>query len=185
MVVQANKNKFLYDLREEQGDGVLAPLLNLEEVDDVLDPATVRHFLRLGLAAPDHAVEPALRHAHMPPGEQVVNHGHLREKLDVLEGSSDAHRGDIVGPGAHDRRALPADVTLLRAIHLADGVEDRGLAGPVRTDDREQLAGVHVEGHVADGGHTAEPQRDVFDFEDGISHRAVSSAQDNQRLRRL
>ena len=62
--------------------------------------------------------------------------------------------------------ALPADVARLRAVHLADGVEDRRLAGAVGADDGEQLGRAGRENDTSlMASHAAEPQPDLVDLE--------------------
>jgi hypothetical protein len=110
--------------------------------------------------------------------EDVVEHGEVREQLDVLEGAGDAERGDPVGPHAHDRLALPADVALLGLVHLVDAVEDGRLPGAVGADDGEQLAGVDGEADVVEGGDAPEGEPDRVELEQGLRH-------DNHRFLRL
>ena len=105
----------------------------------------------------------------MSAEQQVVEHRHLREQLDVLERAGDAQGGDLVRAQTLDAAALPADVADLGDVHLADGVEDRGLAGAVGADDREQLAAVDAERDVVDRQHPAEAQLDVVELEQGQS----------------
>jgi hypothetical protein len=94
-------------------------------------------------------------HPDVAAGEDVVEHRHVREEGDVLEGAGDAQLGGLVGLHPHDRLALPADVALLGPVHLVDAVEDRRLAGAVGADDREQLALVDVERHPVDRLHAS------------------------------
>src|SRR6185437_14601671 len=46
-----------------------------------------------------------------------------------------------------------------------DGVEGRSLARAVRTDEREHLSFLDVEGHALNGGHAAEADRQAIDRE--------------------
>ena len=67
--------------------------------------------------------------------------------------------GDVVAeehdpPGARLRRA-------------GDQIEQRGLAGAVRADQAEHLAGAHLEAHLIDGGQRAEPLGGAVDPQHG------------------
>ena len=140
-------------------------------------------------------------HPHVATEQQVVDHRHLREQLDVLERAGDAEGGNPVGPDPFDALAAPADVADLRDVHLADGVEDRRLAGAVGPDDGEQLAVGDGERHVVDRHHAAEAQLDRIDLQQpvGVSVRVLvgpprrhgrcedvgGATHDSQRFRRL
>ena len=76
----------------------------------------------------------------MAAGHDVVEHAHVREQLDVLEGAGDAEPGDRARRQAGDVLAAEADAALA-AVDAADAVEGAGLAGAVGADQREQLAG--------------------------------------------
>ena len=177
----------LLDAVGEQGDRILAPLFDLEEVDDVLDPLAVGQLLAPGRTEPHRAGEERAVHPYVATEQQVVDHGHLREQLDVLERAGDAEGGDPVGTDPLDALALPADVTDLGDVDLADGVEDRCLAGTVGPDDREQLAMSDGERHVVDRHHAAEAQLNPIDLQQphvvGCVVRQL--AHDSQRFRRL
>ena len=155
----------------KQRNGGLAESFDLEEVDDVFAPAAVLHLLFLRCAEPHCTGEPRTLHAHMSTGEQVVDHGHVREEFDVLERAGNSHCGDLVRTLTHDRVAVPANVALLGAIHLRQRVEDRRLASAVRANDREQLTLVDMKTDVVDGGHATETQRDVLYFKKMFAHR--------------
>jgi hypothetical protein len=58
------------------------------------------------------------------------------------------------------------DRAVLRAVDAVQHVEDRRLAGAVRADDREELAGGDVEGHAVEGLDAAEAELDVLDLEE-------------------
>ena len=76
----------------------------------------------------------------MAAGQQIVQHRHLRKQFAVLEGARDAEPRDLVRRAAGDVLAAEAD-RAAAAIDAADAVEHAGLAGAVRADQREQLAG--------------------------------------------
>src|SRR5208283_1529736 len=69
-------------------------------------------------------------------------------------------------------RCQPGDVlaaephgTILRRIDARDQVEQRGLARPIGTDDRENQPERNAEADVAHGAHAAEGDRQTLDLE--------------------
>ena len=122
---------------EELEAGARAPLAGVED----------------GAAADQTEVAPSLElHSH----PRVLEHGQLGKDAGDLEGARDAapaargggERGDVVAAeehAAHGRRQEPRDQ-----------VEQRGLAGTVRADDRAQLTGLDREADAVDGLQGAE-----------------------------
>ena len=66
-----------------------------------------------------------------------------------------------------DVLAAEADATLA-AVDAADAIEHAGLAGAVRSDQCEQLAGRDLERHAVEHGEAAEAQGQALDRE--LSH---------------
>ncbi len=64
---------------------------------------------------------------------------------DILGKAAHAIADDLVGLHLHQVPAVAADGPCDRLIHAGDAVEDRGLAGAVGSDDREDLALFHGE----------------------------------------
>ena len=68
----------------------------------------------------------------------------------------------------------PVDVTTVKFdaarewVKPGDQVVDRGLTGPVRTGDAENLALFNREAQIIDGDQFAELLGDMVDFQDGI-----------------
>ena len=131
--------------------------------------------------APDHRFPAAV--ADVAAEQDVVQDREVGEQFDVLEGPGDAPGRDLVGPQAHDRLALPADVAFLRVVHLIEAVEDRRLPGAVRADDGEQLPGGDREAHAVEGGEAPEDEADAVDLEQRPFSGCVGH--DSHRLRRL
>ena len=186
----------------QQRHRMLAPALDLEEVDDVLDFAAVLELFAFGSAHPQRSGQKRAAHADVAACQQVVEHCHLWEKLDVLEGSRHSQLRHPVGADSHDRVAAPQDVARLGAVDLRDRIEDGGLPGAVGADDGVELPGPDLERHRIDGCDPAEAQRDLVHFEQrrGLGPRIVhgggfdggfdggghnSGGHDSQRLRRL
>ena len=107
------------------------------------------------------------------PDEKVLQHRRLVEQLDVLEGPRDPQRGDLVRRARQDALALEAYVALGGVVEPRDQVEDRRLAGPVRPDQREDLALLDGERNLVDRHDAAEAQGDVVDLEQAHRMRSV------------
>src|SRR5581483_6727089 len=69
------------------------------------------------------------------------------------------------------QQALPVEheVARLRTVDARDDVEERRLAGAVRPDEPDDLAGLRLDGYVVERHDPAEPPRDVLDRQE--SHR--------------
>jgi hypothetical protein len=96
----------------------------------------------------------------MPAEHQVVEQGEMREQPEVLEGAGDPQPGGFGRASPDELHAVQAERALLGPVDLVDAVEDRRLARPIGSDDGEQLAGLHGEAHVGQGGHAPELQGD-------------------------
>ncbi len=105
----------------------------------------------------------------MPPDHDVVEHAHVLEQREVLEGAADAEPGPGVGIERGD--VLPAIEQLAfgRPVAARDAVDDRGLAGAVGADDREQLAVVDAKTDIGERTHATEAQRHPAHFQ-SVSH---------------
>ena len=76
----------------------LAHRLQVEEVDDLLDLAAMRELLAPRAGEPiERAGEEIVAQQVMAPDHDVVEHGHMVEQREVLEGAADAERGARVG----------------------------------------------------------------------------------------
>ena len=153
----------------EAAGRLLAQILQLEELDQLLDPGAVRHLLALRHAPIDDRRQHSGAHPHVAAEHDVVEHGHAAEQSDVLKGAGDAERGDARGPDPGHVPALEPDRAGIRPVEAADDVEHRGLAGAVRADDRGQPAAAHLERHVLDRAHAAEMLRDAEDREQRLA----------------
>src|SRR2546430_3182891 len=117
----------------------MAIALELDELDDALDRLAVAHFLAPNRPQKQHLGKGIGVNARVAPGQEIVEHRHLREQFAVLEGAGKAEPGDLV-------RLAPRDVTVakpdlaLAVVDAAHAIEHAGLAGAVRTDQRKQLA---------------------------------------------
>src|SRR5262249_49113978 len=90
-----------------------------------------------------------------------------REHIGFLRNVAEPAPDDGVGRVAADWRAVEAYLTAPRRQQARDGLEERGLAGPVGADDRDDLAGRHAEGDSAQDLVIAVPCTEGVDLEQG------------------
>jgi hypothetical protein len=109
--------------------------------------------------------------------QDVVDDGLVLEDREVLEGAGDAEAREGVRRQSREILPVKKDLAAGWPEHRADQVEQRGLAGAVRSDQAADLARFDLEAHVLDRGQTAEAFGDADDIE--------KSSHDSHRLRRL
>ena len=181
----------LLDAVGQQADGALAVGLDLEEVDDLLDGRAVGQLLLERPADERQRAEHPVAHVGVAAEHEVVEHGQVGEQLDVLERARHAQAGDLVRLLADQVVAVEGHAAFLRLVDARQHVEDRGLAGAIGADDREELALADLEADAVDRGDAREPQHDVADVDDrravaGVDGRFRGGAgHDSHRLRRL
>ncbi|MDT4853426.1 hypothetical protein FQZ97_876910 [compost metagenome] len=97
-----------------------------------------------------------LRHVHAEGN--VLSHGHVREKCIVLE-----HEADAAVAHRYVGRILIAeiDVAAIGEFEARDHPQDRRLAGTGRTEQRNKLAALNLQGDVLDGAEGLESLDDV------------------------
>src|SRR5213594_47284 len=87
------------------------------------------------------------------PGERAHHHvvadGESRERPQLLERARDTPAAHVVGGEAREGASVESHHARIGVIEAADDLEERRLAGPVRADDADQLACLHLEGDVA------------------------------------
>src|SRR6185369_9084193 len=76
-----------------------------------------------------------------------------------LKGTGEAKPGDLVGLHARDVMVLEPHPAAGRRMNAADEVDERGLAGAVRSDQADDLALVDGQAHAIDRVEPAEPPR--------------------------
>ena len=113
-------------------------------------------FLLLRKPPVDKRRQNARLHVHMPAEHDVVEHRHAGEEGDVLKRARDPERGDLRWTGTGDVLGRKDDRTGIGPVKAADHVEKRRLAGAVRPDDRDELAGADRERDRLDRPHAAE-----------------------------
>jgi len=91
--------------------------------------------------------------------EEVFDDAHAGEELGMLEGAGNTGACNGVRPVAGDGVAVKQDLAARGAVQPADTVEHARLAGAVRADQGEQLAGPRLEGYVLQDLQSAESER--------------------------
>ena len=135
---------------------LLAQVLQLQELDDLLARRAVADLLALRQAPVQHAAQHARAHAHVAAEHEVVEHGQAAEQRDVLERARDAQRRNRARALAGDVAAFQGDAPAVGPVEAGDHVEQRGLAGAVGADDREDAALGDVDRHAIDRDDAAE-----------------------------
>src|SRR5216684_5233863 len=105
----------------------------------------------------------------MPPDHDVVEHAHMMKQREVLEGAADAEPGPCVGIERGDVAAAIEQMAFGRPVAARDAVDDRGLAGPVGGDNREQFTVVHAKTDVGERTYATEAQSYPTHFQ-GVFH---------------
>ena len=99
--------------------------------------------------------------------QHVVEHGQAREQAGDLERARHAERGAAVALPAGDVLAEQQHLPGARRKNAGDQVEQRGLAGAVRPDDRLAVAGHDLERDAAHGMKAAKALGQPLQFKDG------------------
>src|SRR5881394_1335260 len=107
----------------------------------------------LGLAAAnpgelDRVRDDVAGRARVAADADVVEHRQIGKQRDVLEGAADADFSDAVRRPRQDAGAFHQDVAGAWLIESGETIEQRRLAGAVRSDQAEDGALVHVEGYA-------------------------------------
>ena len=89
-------------------------------------------------------------------GEDVFQHGHAPEELDILEGAGEPQAGPAIGGQAHHFRASQPDFAGAGGQQAINQVEAGGLAGAVGADQPDDLSRRHRKGDVGQGLHAPE-----------------------------
>ena len=149
----------------EVADAVAPHGLKLQKVDDALYLFPVLDLPRL-LASPiQAATQNAPGHVSVTPQHQIVEHAHVLEQLDVLEGAGDAQPGDAVrrktvdpmlGTGLVGQRDGP----LLSPVQPAQAVQKACLARTVGADQRLKRATAEGDADVLERRHPTEVERE-------------------------
>src|SRR4051812_27495700 len=149
---------------------LLAPGLDLEEVDDLLDAFALVDLLAAPRAVVDAACEGSGLLVQVAADEQVVEDAHAAEERDVLEGARDAHPRPRRRPQPRHVLSGEDHAPALGPVDPADAVEQAGLARAVRADDGGDGAARNGKAHVLQRADAAEAQAELRNFEEGRHH---------------
>src|ERR1700678_2933004 len=94
----------------------------------------------------------------------VLAHTHGREQGDVLERPGNAERGEFMPAAARKWPAVEHDRSRARIIETGNAIEERRLAGAVRTDQAADRPAGDLEGDIVERGHAAESDRHPLDL---------------------
>ena len=120
-------------------------------------------------------ITPDLR-AAVAAQRHVLQHRHLGNHLHVLEGARDAQPRDGARALAADGLAAPVHRAARQRQHAGDQVEERGLAGAVGADQRDDVAAVQVEADVVDGHQPAELLAHRLHVQQALAARRLGAA---------
>jgi hypothetical protein len=112
--------------------------------------------------------------AAVHPDEDVLDGAHLREETDVLEGASDAERRDRVRRQVGDLRPVEHDRARRGLVDARQLVEERGLPGAVRPDQRHDRAARNDEVDVVGGDQPAELLAELRDLDEVVGRHQSS-----------
>src|ERR1700689_201769 len=102
----------------------------------------------------------------MPAAHHILQHGHVVEQLQVLEGPPDAQTRHVARQECLDFPIFEAHHTFVQRQITADQIEHRGFAGTVWADQRGDGTWLNREAHVADSKQAAERARDAHYFQE-------------------
>ena len=145
-------------------DRLLADLLDFQKIDNLfLDVTAQVHFFTPGFAEINAAGQNARAKMDMPAQLDIVQHRHVGEQLHILKSSRYAQRGYFVGFEVGDVATFKYDAAAFRLVKTVDAVEQAGLAGPVRPDDRKNLTMLYGRTHAVQRFQPAKAQMKIFD----------------------
>ena len=159
-------------------DDRIADLLDLQKFYDFLHLLARGDLLGAGATEEQRGLQHARFHMDMAADEDVVDDRAGLEQGQILEGAADAERREARGPLQRDVGAFEQNVPAGRSQHAADEIEERRLAGAVRSDHAANLAAGDVEAHVGNSAQAAEGARYGVEAEQRRGH-------DSHLLRRL
>jgi hypothetical protein len=157
----------LLGTERQAGHHGVGDAVEVEIADDLVDL-----LVEFGFAAADPAEiqrvgDDVAVGAGMGADPDVVEHREIGEKCHVLKGAADADFGDLVGRARQDALAFHQNVAGAGLIEPGEAVEERRLAGAVRSDQAEDRALVHVERHTVQRDDAAEHDADVANRKQG------------------
>src|SRR5712671_1427016 len=111
--------------------------------------------------AQDGADHARLR-AAVPADHHVLEGRKVGEQADVLEGARNSRPRDLIGPQPADVASIEQKKSLVRRVDSGEQIEQRRLAGAVRTDEAVDLGARDRKGNAVERVDAAEALRDAF-----------------------
>src|SRR4029077_14070589 len=93
----------------------------------------------------------------------VLQDRERREQRQVLERPGHTDAGDLVGTQRQQVLTVEGDVALARLVETTDAVEQRGLAGTVRSDEGADVPLLDLEAQPIERDDTTEADAQIFD----------------------
>src|ERR1700738_1992896 len=154
----------------------LADRLNLQKIDNLLDPVPMLDLLCQRRAVTQHLPQKAPAHLQGAASHDIVERAHSLEQCDVLKGARDAATGRLerLHPGASP--SLEGDGAMIRMIEAVDDIEHRGFAGAVRSDDGANFTLPDVKRNIRQRFHAAKRQRYALDLKQDFVRARCSHA---------
>jgi hypothetical protein len=104
------------------------------------------NFLQSGL----EGLFPFLSRERVGPEGQILEHGKRGKELPAFGNERDASGDNLVWVEGLDLPIKEEDSSFPRTKESGDGIQEGGFSGPVRSDEDDDLAGVDVEGDIAE-----------------------------------
>ena len=134
----------------------------VEQVDQVVDPGSLGGGRPVERARGEEvAPQPAALVADPVAEDHVLADREAHEQLELLEGPGEPEARALRRRRAGDLASTEEDVAGLGSEQPREHVEQRGLAGAVRSDEPDDAGGRDHEAHVADRDEPAEAHGDV------------------------
>src|SRR5213592_1000302 len=154
----------------QRGYHAVAVAREAKEIKHLVGARRCAGFVRADPGQAQAITDRAAAHDRVLSDQEVLQCRHAPTELHVLERPGDAKADDLVRPSAGDVAVLETDGPALGLVEPADAVEDRGLPRSVRSDEPDDLAGVHRKVDAVDGDQASEVDREPRDLEERPAH---------------
>src|ERR1019366_2592058 len=92
----------------------------------------------------------------MLPYQHILKDSHIVEKPDILKGTRNTTRYNLVGTYSSNRVPFQTNIARCRFIDTGNKIKNGGLAGTVWADDADNLFRVNYQVHILNGNQTSE-----------------------------
>ena len=153
-------------------DRLIGQRLQSEQREHLVAP---RQFVWLRAAEPDYVFpQPTVAATDALGDEEVVAHRRVREQFDALEGTADAQASTLAHPQTTDVLAVDLDGAPVEGQYAENAVEERGLAGTVRSDEPDAFTLLDLDADAVERDDAREPLRQLVRLQHR-AHRATSA----------